>query len=90
MTLCWKPTSMALPPRAGLWVALAGLTVLAACAPAGTDDVASAEAAPGLLDWSEQIEVREAWLTKRHDMLLPMMRSHGVDMWIVHQRRVPR
>lgn len=46
-------------------------------------------AAPGqspagdLLSWSEQIAVREGWLEKRHAMLLPMMRRHGLDMWIV-------
>jgi Xaa-Pro aminopeptidase len=27
--------------------------------------------------------VRDEWLRKRHDMLLPMMRRHGIDMWIV-------
>jgi Xaa-Pro dipeptidase len=27
--------------------------------------------------------VREQWLTKRHAMLLPMMRRHGIAMWIV-------
>jgi Xaa-Pro aminopeptidase len=27
--------------------------------------------------------VRDAWLVKRHEMLLPMMRRHGIDMWIV-------
>ncbi len=36
-----------------------------------------------LLPWSEQIAVREAWLEKRHELLLPMMRRHGIDMWIV-------
>lgn len=39
--------------------------------------------APELLPWSEQIAVREQWLIKRHQMLLPMMRRHGIDMWIV-------
>jgi len=39
--------------------------------------------APRLLAWSEQIAVREAWLLKRHEMLLPMMRRHGVGMWII-------
>ena len=37
----------------------------------------------GLLPWSEQIRIREGWLPKRHEMLLPMMRRHGVGMWIV-------
>ncbi|NNM32916.1 MAG: Xaa-Pro aminopeptidase, partial [Gemmatimonadetes bacterium] len=36
-----------------------------------------------LLTWSEQIEVREGWLATRHAMLLPMMRRHGIDMWVV-------
>jgi Xaa-Pro aminopeptidase len=39
-------------------------------------------AAP-LLSWSEQIRVREQWLTKRHAMLLDVMRRHKIDMWIV-------
>jgi hypothetical protein len=26
---------------------------------------------PPLLSWSEQLDVREAWLVKRHEMLLP-------------------
>jgi Xaa-Pro aminopeptidase len=38
---------------------------------------------PRLLSWSEQLDVREAWLAKRHGMLLPMMRRHGVGMWII-------
>ncbi|MCI0572621.1 MAG: M24 family metallopeptidase [Myxococcaceae bacterium] len=40
-------------------------------------------AEPGLLPWSEQLAVREAWLLKRHAQLLPMMRRHGVGMWVV-------
>ncbi len=66
-------------------LAVSGLTVVvaaSACAPAGSiGDEAIAES--GLLDWSEQMATRDAWLTKRHDMLLPMMRRHGIDMWIV-------
>jgi Xaa-Pro aminopeptidase len=38
---------------------------------------------PMLLPWSEQIQVREQWLEKRYEMLLPMMRKHDIDMWIV-------
>jgi len=38
---------------------------------------------PRLLSWSEQLAVREAWLVKRHELLLPMMRRHGVGMWIL-------
>src|SRR5512134_1315557 len=40
-------------------------------------------APPSLLPWSEQIRIREDWLAKRHEALLPMMRRHGIDMWIV-------
>jgi Xaa-Pro dipeptidase len=37
-----------------------------------------------LLSWSAQIAERERWLGIRHrDLLLPMMRRHGVAMWIV-------
>lgn len=39
--------------------------------------------ADSLLPWSQQIAVREQWLVKRHEMLLPMMRRHGIGMWIV-------
>lgn len=38
---------------------------------------------PRLLPWSQQLAVREAWLDTRHQMLLPMMRRHRIDMWIV-------
>ncbi len=36
-----------------------------------------------LLPASEQLEVRVGWLETRHEMLLEMMRRHGVEMWIV-------
>ena len=39
---------------------------------------------PRLLSLREQMDVREVWLKKRFDsILLPMMRKHGVSMWIV-------
>lgn len=38
---------------------------------------------PGPLPWSQQIAVRETWLAKRHQMILPMMRHNGIDLWIV-------
>lgn len=39
---------------------------------------------PKLLSLREQVDTREMWLKKRFDsMLLPMMRRHKVDMWIV-------
>lgn len=41
-------------------------------------------AMPKLLSQREQMNVREAWLKKRLDTLvLPMMRKHGISMWIV-------
>jgi Xaa-Pro aminopeptidase len=36
-----------------------------------------------LLPWSQQIAERERWLERRHATLLPMMRRHGIEMWIV-------
>ncbi|QRN96084.1 M24 family metallopeptidase [Archangium violaceum] len=36
-----------------------------------------------LPSWSEQLALRESWLARRHELLLPMMRRHGVGMWIV-------
>ncbi len=39
---------------------------------------------PKLLSQREQADVREAWLKKRlGSLLLPMMKKHGVEMWIV-------
>lgn len=39
---------------------------------------------PKLLTQREQMDVREQWLKKRLDtLLLPMMRKHGLAMWIV-------
>ncbi len=39
--------------------------------------------ADSLLPWSQQIAVRESWLTKKHALLLPMMRRYNIGMWIV-------
>ncbi len=61
------------------WAALP-LLLLAACATTGRGADASV---PSLLPWSEQIAEREAWLEKRHGLLLDMMRRHGVGMWVV-------
>ncbi|HEX6125170.1 MAG TPA: M24 family metallopeptidase [Pyrinomonadaceae bacterium] len=39
---------------------------------------------PKLLSVREQMDIREAWLKKRLDtLLLPMMKRHGIDTWIV-------
>ena len=57
------------------------LALNVACATARP--VSTDREAPRLLSGSEQLAVREAWLVKRHGMLLPMMRQHGVGMWII-------
>jgi Xaa-Pro aminopeptidase len=36
-----------------------------------------------LPSWSQQIAIREGWLVKRHEMILPMMRRHNIDMWVI-------
>src|SRR4051812_21523813 len=36
-----------------------------------------------MLQWADQIKVRESWLEKRHQMLHEMMKKHGVDWFIV-------
>jgi Xaa-Pro dipeptidase len=51
----------------------------AAQSPAGEP----ASVAPPLPSWSQQIAIREGWLARRHENLLPMMRRHNIDMWIV-------
>ena len=38
---------------------------------------------PTFLPMARQIEVREEWLVKRHEFILPLMRQHGVGLWIV-------
>jgi len=67
-------TRLAVAPLA---LALAALTAVPVSNQKPTAD------APVLLPLSRQIAVREDWLEKRHAMLLPLMRKHGVSMWIV-------
>src|SRR5687768_15413188 len=39
---------------------------------------------PKLLPQREQADIRQQWLKKRFDsLLLPMMKRHGIEMWIV-------
>lgn len=38
---------------------------------------------PRLLSVREQFDLRVRWLEQRHALLLPMMRRHGIAMWIV-------
>ncbi|HEU4405441.1 MAG TPA: M24 family metallopeptidase [Polyangiaceae bacterium] len=35
------------------------------------------------MPWSKQLALREAWLARRHELLLPMLRRHNVSMWVV-------
>lgn len=67
----------------------ATVALLVACAAAvplltaaGHPDAPAGEE-PTLLTWSGQIDARDAWLEKRHEMLLGMMRRHELDWWIV-------
>ena len=59
--------------------------LLAVCACAHTPAPASATPVDRsvLPSWTEQIRLREEWLTRRHALLLDMMRRHGVGMSIV-------
>ena len=59
------------------------LLVLCACAHAPAPSSAAQVDRSALPSWTEQIRVREEWLTRRHALLLDMMRRHGVGMWIV-------
>jgi Xaa-Pro aminopeptidase len=40
-------------------------------------------AMPTLLTVRQQYELRLQWLAQKHAQLLPMMRRHGIDMWII-------
>ena len=67
---------------------LSALAVALLCLSASTSVRAQkkvrAQPLPTLLSVREQLKVREAWLKTRLDtMLLPMMRRHKVEMWIV-------
>jgi Xaa-Pro dipeptidase len=46
-----------------------------ACRPSKTEGT--------MLQWADQIKVRESWLQKRHQMLHEMMKRHDVDWFIV-------
>ena len=70
---------MRLPLAAVLFVA----TLTPLCSQKANAQKVVADREPKLLTWSEQIAMREQWLEKRHQMILPMMRNQGIDMWIV-------
>jgi len=59
------------------------LLVLCACAHPPASPPAPPVDRSALPSWTEQIRIREEWLTRRHALLLDMMRRHGVGMWIV-------
>ena len=73
--------SLALLPA----VCLVPLTAALAqpAAPAASRHAVRVPEAARLLPWSQQIAIREGWLVQRHALLLPMMRRHGIAMWIV-------
>ena len=81
------PTERDSAPSRVVVLSTIALVFSGACAPA--DEVATgvtaaiADEAPELPAWSEQIEIREGWLRQRHDMILPLMRKHDLQMWIV-------
>jgi hypothetical protein len=57
------------------------LTVAALIVAAAPGDAQRASVV--LPSWSKQIATREAWLEKRRELLLPMMRRNAIDMWII-------
>jgi Xaa-Pro aminopeptidase len=58
--------------------------LFAFCAAGQSPDTDLIPPMPKLLSQREQVDVREAWLKKRlGSLLLPMMKRHGIDMWIV-------
>ncbi len=78
-------------------LALAAAAALAALAagpaadrPPSARGAGPTDPAPALLTWSQQIEVRDRWVARRHEMLPGMMRRHGFDWWIVVRRPTGR
>lgn len=59
------------------------LLLVCACAHTAAPSPAAPVDRSALPSWSEQIRIREDWLTRRHALLLEMMRRHGVAMWVV-------
>ena len=66
------------------------VVTLAALIPAFLCSTSAPAQQPSLLSrtthlptWSQQIAIREGWLTQRHAMLLDMMRRHDIQWWIV-------
>ncbi len=85
MTFMPRPTHAHLHRLAWPAASILAVAILSACSftPREPDDAVDDGRAAELLSWSEQMDVRDGWLERRHEMLLPMMRRHGIDMWIV-------
>ncbi|MGE3616569.1 MAG: M24 family metallopeptidase [Gemmatimonadales bacterium] len=66
--------------RAARWC---GALLLAAAMPAGSVVAQGRDQVTRVPEWSRQLALREGWLVKRHELILPMMRRHGIGMWIV-------
>lgn len=64
------------------WIAMCCVVVLTGCATVRPQEQGPEKAAGGPRA-IEEIALREQWLHQRHALLLPMMRKHGVGMWIV-------
>jgi Xaa-Pro dipeptidase len=80
----FRESRLSFPLMKNIVITLLLLVVSAPAAAAQNRSNEPIPAMPRLLSQREQMDVREAWLKKRfHTLLLPMMRRHGVDMWIV-------
>ncbi|HVF29915.1 MAG TPA: hypothetical protein VNA22_03045, partial [Pyrinomonadaceae bacterium] len=67
--------------RSKLFLAVFAIVVSSAAAQSRSNE--PIPAMPKLLSQREQMDVRESWLKKRFEILLPMMKRHGIDMWII-------
>jgi len=75
-----------MPSRLSRRTSLLIVFALAAAVAAGLSSRSASALTPrpaGLLSADKQLEVREGWLRKRHGMILPLMRRHGIGAWIV-------
>ena len=59
------------------------MTLRAALLPFFLLACAHAPEGPRALPWSQQIALREGWLTERHATILALLRKHHLAMWIV-------
>jgi len=77
-----RPISRSLPVKT-LLAALCAVWLAACVAGPKVTPQTSDLTLPALLPLAEQIDVREGWLVKRHEMILPLLRKHGLGMWII-------